>query len=116
MSTNNHFIKDEINYRTHYFVALVSFSIQIELTSIETIISNRNYFYLYAQAILNLRMEWRPTEWSKSDREGEMSYDIPYMWNGKRNKRTYLQNIKRFRDLEKGQLGSLGWTCTLCYI
>ena len=21
------------------------------------------------------------TEWSKSDREGEISYDIPYMWN-----------------------------------
>ena len=57
MSMNNHFIKDEINYRTHYFVVFVSFSIQIELTSIETIISNRNYFYLYAQAILNLRMD-----------------------------------------------------------
>ena len=57
MSMNNHFIKDEINYRTHYFVVFVSFSIQIELASIETIISNRNYFYLYAQAILNLRME-----------------------------------------------------------
>ena len=25
------------------------------------------------------------TEWNKSDREGEMSYDIPYMWNLKRN-------------------------------
>ena len=25
------------------------------------------------------------TEWSKSDREGEISYDIPYMWNLKRN-------------------------------
>ena len=24
-------------------------------------------------------------EWSKSDREGEISYDIPYMWNLKRN-------------------------------
>ena len=24
-------------------------------------------------------------EWSQSDREGEMSYDIPYMWNGKEN-------------------------------
>lgn len=57
MSINNHFIKDEINYRTHYFVVFVSFSIQIELSSIETIISNRNYFYLYARAILNLRME-----------------------------------------------------------
>ena len=25
------------------------------------------------------------TEWSKSDREGEISYDILYMWNLKRN-------------------------------
>ena len=25
------------------------------------------------------------TEWSKSDRVGEMSYDIPYMLNLKRN-------------------------------
>ena len=24
-------------------------------------------------------------EWSKSDRQGETSYDIPYMWNLKRN-------------------------------
>ena len=25
------------------------------------------------------------TEWSKSDREGEIPYDIPYMWTLKRN-------------------------------
>ena len=25
------------------------------------------------------------TEWSKSDREGKISYVIPYMWNIKRN-------------------------------
>ena len=25
------------------------------------------------------------TEWSNSDREGEVSYDIPYIWNLKRN-------------------------------
>ena len=25
------------------------------------------------------------TEWSKSYREGEMSYDIPFMWNLKQN-------------------------------
>ena len=29
------------------------------------------------------------TEWSKSDREGEISYDIPYTWNLKRYKWTY---------------------------
>ena len=25
------------------------------------------------------------TEWSQSDREGEILYDIPYIWNLKRN-------------------------------
>ena len=30
------------------------------------------------------------TEWSKSDREGEISYDIPYMWNLKRNNTSEL--------------------------
>ena len=41
------------------------------------------------------------TEWSMSDR-GEISHDIPYMWNIKRNdtKWTYLQNRKRLIDLE----------------
>ena len=27
----------------------------------------------------------RHTEWGKSDRGGEASYDIPYTWNLKRN-------------------------------
>ena len=26
------------------------------------------------------------TKWSKSDREGEILYDIPYMWNLKKKK------------------------------
>ena len=30
------------------------------------------------------------TKTSKSDREGEISYDIPYMWNLKRNKQMNL--------------------------
>ena len=42
------------------------------------------------------------TEWSKSDKEEEISYDIPYMWNLKRNytKELNLQNRKRLIDLE----------------
>ena len=41
-------------------------------------------------------------EWSESDR-GEISYDIPYMWNLKKYiwyKWTYLQNKNRLTDLE----------------
>ena len=30
------------------------------------------------------------TEWSKSDREGEISDDIPYTWNLKRNDKNEL--------------------------
>ena len=29
------------------------------------------------------------TKWSKSDREGEILYDIPYMWNLKKKKKWY---------------------------
>ena len=72
------------------------------------------------------------SEWSKSDREGEILYDIPYMWNLKKKKKmiqmTYLQSRKRLTDLEnkfrvtreedgkKGQLGNLVSTCTLPYL
>ena len=34
------------------------------------------------------------TEWSKSNRKGEISYDIPYMWNVKRNDRNELTKQK----------------------
>ena len=68
----------------------------------------------------------------KLDREGEISYDIPFMWNLKRNDKNEL-TYKTERDSQtqrtnlrlpaprgegwgKGQLGSLGWTCTHCYI
>ena len=43
------------------------------------------------------------TKWSKSDRERQISYDIAYMWNLKKEKRyrwTYLQNRKRLTDIE----------------
>ena len=35
---------------------------------------------------------------SKSDREGEILYDIPYMWNLKRNDTNELQNRNRLTD------------------
>ena len=37
------------------------------------------------------------TEWSKSDREGEIPYDIPYMWSLKRNETNEL-TCKTERD------------------
>ena len=41
------------------------------------------------------------TKQSKSDREKQTSYDIPYMWNLKRwYKWTYLQNRNRLTDFE----------------
>ena len=41
------------------------------------------------------------TEWSKSDRERQISYAIAYMWNLKRGyKWTYLQNRNRVVDVE----------------
>ena len=41
------------------------------------------------------------TEWSKSDTERQISYDIAYMWNLKKGyKWTYLQNRSRVTDVE----------------
>ena len=41
------------------------------------------------------------TEWSKSDKERQISYDIAYMWNLKKGyKWTYLQNRNRVTDIE----------------
>ena len=58
------------------------------------------------------------SEWSKSDREGEISNDIPYMWN---LKRTYFQNRKRLIDLENKlmwegivrEFGKVMYTCCI---
>ena len=41
------------------------------------------------------------TEWSKSDREGQISCDIAYMWNLRKcYKWTYLQNRNRPTEIE----------------
>ena len=59
------------------------------------------------------------TEWSESDREGQRSYDIPYMWV---QSKKMIQNRKRLTVLKSeltatgGKDGSLGWSCTHCYI
>ena len=41
------------------------------------------------------------TESSKSDREGEISYGIPYMWNLKRNDLNELTKQKETRRLRE---------------
>ena len=55
-------------------------------------------WYTHTMVLLNHWKEWNNvicsnidgsrechTEWSKSDRKGKLSYEIPYMWNLKRN-------------------------------
>ena len=65
------------------------------------------------------------TKQNKSDQEGEISYDIPYTCNLKRNDTnecTFKTEI--LTDLEnelvvargKGRLGSLGRSCTHCFV
>ena len=42
------------------------------------------------------------TEWSKSDRERQVSYNIAYVWNLKNwYKWSYLQNRNRVTDVKK---------------
>ena len=85
----------------------------------------------YNGLLLSHKKEWnnaicsnmhRPTdchtEWSKSDRKGEISYDISYMWNLKTMvKWTYLQNRNTVSDIQqtygyqvgKGKREKLDW-------
>ena len=46
---------------------------------------------------------------TKSDREGEISYDIPYMWNLKRNDTNELIKQKETHRLRKQTYGCRGW-------
>ena len=49
------------------------------------------------------------TEWSKSDRERQISYDIAYMYNLKKwYKWTYLQNRSWVTDVENKSGGNGG--------
>ena len=70
--------------------------------------------YIYSGILFNHRKEWNKgitsntngprdyhTEWSKSDRERQILYDITYMWNLKRwYKLTCLQNGNRLTDFK----------------
>ena len=49
------------------------------------------------------------SDWSKSDREGEILYDISYMWNLKRNNTNELiYKTKRVIDVENNLLVNRG--------
>ena len=49
-------------------------------------------------------------EWSKSDREGEILYDIPYMWNLKRNDTNEITSkTERDSQTQRMNLWLLGW-------
>ena len=49
------------------------------------------------------------TEWSKSDREGEISYDIPFMWTLKGNDtKEFNYKTERVSQTQKMNLWLLG--------
>ena len=50
------------------------------------------------------------TEWSKSDKERQISYDVAYMWNLKKKgyKLTYLQNRNKVTNVENKLMVTTG--------
>ena len=89
----------------------------------------RRMWYMYG-ILLNHKKEWNwvicrdmdgprdcHTEWSKSEREKQISYNIAYMWNLEKWYRlTYLKSRNRDTDIEnkcmdtKGERGGVGGT------
>ena len=69
--------------------------------SIDRGMDKEDMVHVYNTILINHQKEWNKamdpccsnmngprkchTEWSKSDREGKISYDIPYLWNLKWN-------------------------------
>ena len=78
--------------------------------------------HIYNGILLSHKKEWNNsicinmdgprdchTEWSKSDREKQISYDIVYMWGLKKcYKWTCLQNRNRVTDVGNKPYGYLG--------
>ena len=82
--------------------------------SIDRGMDKEDVVHIYNGMLLSHKKEWNNaicsdmggprdchTEWSKSDRERQISYDITYMWNLKKwYKWTYLKNRNRVTDVE----------------
>ena len=78
--------------------------------------------HIYNGTLLSHKKEWNNaicsnmdgprdchTEWSKSDGEGQILYDITYMWNVKKWYRwTYLQTKNRVTDVENNLMFTEG--------
>ena len=73
-----------------------------------------NVVHIYNGTLLNYWKEWNNAiainmdgprechvEWDKSDRGGEISYDIPYMWTLKRNDANELTKQKQTHRLQE---------------
>ena len=82
--------------------------------SIDRGMDKEDVAHIYNGILLSHKKEWNNaiylnmdgprdchTEWSKSDRERQISYDIAYMWDLKKwYNLTYLQNRNRVTDVK----------------
>ena len=93
--------------------------------SIDRGIYKEDVVHIYNGILLNHKKEWNSaicsnmdgsrdchSEWSKSDRERQISHDITHMWNLilKRYKWTYLQNRIRLTNIENKLMVTKGET------
>ena len=76
--------------------------------------ADKDVVHIYSGILLSRKKEWNNaicsnmggpgddhTEWRKSERERQISYDITFMQNLKKlHKWTYLQNRNRLRDID----------------
>ena len=85
-----------ILYHLSYRNAIVSKSRYLIYTVEYYSVIKKNKIMPFEATLMNLPTECH-TEWSKSDRAGEILYDSPYMWNLKRNDKNEL-TYKTERD------------------
>ena len=90
--------------------------------SIERGMDKEEVVHIYNGILLSHKKEWNSaicsdmdgprdchTEWSKSEREKQISYNIAYMWNQEKWYRlTYLQSRNRVTDVENKLMDTKG--------